>query len=130
MLQIIIHSKFVKFCVVGAVSTVIDVIVLYALVEFIHMNLFVGASISLIVASIHGYTLNRIFTFQNINPNIKSQFVLYFIVSAVGLVLTLLLLKLFVDFMEIYYIYAKLVTVLLVTAWNFTINHLFVFRNS
>ncbi len=120
--------KFLIFCMVGVVSSAVDIALLYFFVEFAGLPLLVSASIALIAASINGYVLNKLFTFKDTSKKIKSQYLLYLAVSLGGLLLTLLLLSLFTKFFSLYYLHAKLITIVLVTAWNYTLNHYFVFK--
>lgn len=129
MIRVLLQNKLFKFCIVGSISTVIDVTLLFVLIEFFHLGLLVGVTVALLIASINGYTLNRIFTFKNASVHVKTQYLQYLTVSLVGLLLTLLCMSFLITNIHMYYVVAKVVTVFLVLGWNFTVNYVFVFKS-
>ncbi len=122
-------SSFVAFCIVGAISSSIDVGILYVLVEFFQFPVYPAAAVSLIVASLNGYILNKCFTFKDTSRKIKQQYLFFLLVALVGLILTLVFLRLFIDYFGLYYIYAKMLTLVIVVFWNFSANRTFVFTD-
>jgi putative flippase GtrA len=120
--------KFLIFCMVGAVSAAIDIALLYFFVERMGLPLLLSASIALFAASINGYILNKLFTFKDSSKRVKTQYLLYLAVSIGGLLLTLALLILLTEFFSLYYLHAKIITIVMVTAWNYILNHYFVFK--
>jgi putative flippase GtrA len=120
--------KLLIFCMVGAVSAAIDIALLYFFVETVGLPLLVSATIALFAASINGYILNKLFTFKDSSKRVKTQYILYLAVSIGGLLLTLALLTLFTELFAVYYLHAKLITIIMVTAWNYILNHYFVFK--
>lgn len=121
-------TTFGIFCLVGAVSTAIDIAVLYTLVEFAHIPVLLAATVSLLLASVNGFLMNKFLTFKDVSQQLKLQYVLYLLISLIGLGLTLILLKAFIGMFNMYYLYAKMITVVIVVAWNFTANSLLVFK--
>lgn len=125
-----LSRTFLVFCTVGLISSLIDIAVLYTLVEFIGMSVLPSAAVGVLVASINGYILNKLYTYNDPSKKVATQYVAYLFVSLVGLALTLLLLKLFIEWFGLHYLVAKVFTIVLVTSWNFTINSLFVFTKT
>jgi len=123
-----LFRKFVLFCFVGGISSLIDLAVLITLVEFFGVPVLPASGVGVLVASINGYILNRVLTFKNKSQKIAGQYIAYLLVSLVGLLLTLLCMHIFIEYVHLHYIIAKLITIVLVTSWNFTVNHLFVFK--
>ncbi len=124
-----LFSKYVVFCLVGAVSSTIDVSILYVLVEFFAVPLYVAATLAIVCSSINGFILNKILTFKNNSRNIYQQYAFYFLVCLGGLGFTLFFLWLFTEHAGLHYLVAKLITIVIVTLWNFNINNFFVFKN-
>ncbi len=128
------YKTFYKYGVVGVLGTLIDVGILYLLVEVSGINpetnglFYIFATISFVLAVINNFALNRIWTFSNRERNIKKQFAKFFIISLVGLALTQSLLFIFVSQLSIWYIAAKLLTSIIVLLWNFTANKYWTFR--
>lgn len=122
-------KNFILFCAVGATSSLIDISLLYIGVDFLHIPLLISATFSFILASTNGYLLNQKFTFKHsLSPNFK-QYMKFFVVSLVGLGLTLVLLHILTNTFNMYYMHAKIITVLLVVFWNYSISTLWAFKN-
>lgn len=106
-------QQFIKFCLVGATSTVIDFSVLalldkvvrlparflqlfaahpawHAFAEHHHMGFLVAAAISFTLAVSNGFYFNRRWTFADVpTENPRRQYVQFVLVNIVGLLLTL-----------------------------------------
>lgn len=80
---------FVKYSIVGAVGTLIDVAGFAALLAFTPLNRFIAATISFIAAVINNFTFNKIWTFHDHSTAVTTQFTKFFIVSVGGLILNL-----------------------------------------
>lgn len=121
-------KKFVIFCFVGLSSSIIDISILYALVEFVHAPMVAALMLAHVAGSINGFFLNRIITFKSKSKKIKTQYALFLGVTLIGLCLTLILMHFLISTFSMYYIYAKMITIVLVTGWNFTASTFFVFH--
>lgn len=123
------HGKpFVKYAIVGLSGTLIDLVSLYLLVEFFFLPVLLAASLAFILAVINNFILNKFWTFRHPSKNYKKLFIKFLIVSLVGLGLTLLSMYLLVYLLAIWYIAAKIITSVLVVAWNFLANRLWTFK--
>ena len=122
-------KNFTLFCIIGATSSLIDIALLYVGVDVLHIPLLISATFSFILASTNGYLLNQRFTFKHsLPPNFK-QYIKFFIVALIGLCLTLILLHILTNTFNMYYMHAKIITVLLVVFWNYSISTLWAFKN-
>lgn len=124
-----LFGRFALFCMIGAVSTSIDVAVLFVLVEHAHISVLPAATCALIAGSINGFILNKRFTFKDTSERYTHQYLAYLFVSAVGLLLTLGILYVGVHMLDLHYLIAKAIAVVLVTSWNFSVNYLLVFTH-
>ena len=115
---------------VGAVSTLIDISLLFALVEYLELPVLLSATISLSIASINGYILNKRLTFKDHSTKYAWQYISYLIVSCIGLLLTLGILAIGIHVFHLHYLLAKVIAVILVTSWNFSVNYLLVFTHT
>ncbi len=117
-----------KYSLVGATSAIIDIGILALLVEYAHLHLLIAAVLSFCVAVGNGFFWNKKWTFQNTSPRIARQYIKFFLTSLVGLCLNLLFLSLFVYWLRLWYITAKIITSAIVFFWNFTVNKFWTFR--
>ena len=124
------YRQFIKFCVVGTISTLIDIgtyTLLTRLFEFFQEHYLIANIIAFLIALINSYSLNRKFTFRNKNKKVGVQFSKYITVYTIGIGLSTGLMYVFVDIFGIYDIFAKLLTVGVVLFWNFFASKFFIF---
>jgi dolichyl-phosphate beta-glucosyltransferase len=120
-------KSFIRYGIVGVLGTAVDVVSLYILVEFLKLPLLVATTGSFLLAVSHNFILNKIWTFENKSTNYKKLYIKFLLVSAIGLLLTDISMFLQAEVMGLWYIYAKLITSILVLAWNFLGNKYWTF---
>ena len=123
-------EQFFKYCVVGTSSALIDLGGLYLLVEYANFSVIPAATISFLVAVVNGYAFNRIWTFKSKASNYQKQFVTFLLVALVGLALNTLFMFLFVEQIRIWYMFAKVLTSILVLGWSFLANRYWTFETT
>jgi putative flippase GtrA len=121
-------AQFVKFCVVGASGTVIDFGLTYLFKEKVHLNKYISNSIGFISAATSNYILNRIWSFENHNPAIGEQYMLFMSISLLGLLINNGVIYLLTKKLHMNFYVAKVIATGVVTLWNFVMNYLFTFR--
>lgn len=131
---------FIRYAIVGSIGTGVDVGVLYLLVEYLDIPVLVATVFSFIAAVINNFVLNKYWTFQNKHTNIRKQFIKFFLVAGIGLVLTLGFMFIFVHVLVIPnlplfsktipgYVIAKMITSVIVLVWNFLGNKFWTFND-
>lgn len=73
------------------------------------------------------YILNRIWTFQNENPDITGQYLRFLGIAAVGLVINNATIYVLHGRFRLNFYLAKLFAIGVVTFWNFFMNYFFTF---
>lgn len=121
-------AQFVKFCVVGASGTVIDFGLTYLFKEKVHLNKYISNSIGFLSAATSNYILNRIWSFENHNPAIGEQYMLFMSISLLGLLINNGVIYLLTKKLHMNFYVAKVIATGVVTLWNFVMNYLFTFR--
>ena len=121
-------GKFLKFGVVGLSGTAIDFFFTWLCKEKLRWNKFISNSIGFTLAATSNYLLNRIWTFESENPEVGREYLSFFLVSLVGLLLNNIFLYLFHEKAKLNFYLAKAFAIALVTVWNFLANYLFTFR--
>ena len=110
---------FINYLLIGGFSSLIDIGLLYFLTEFFGLWYFYSSIISYLGGVIPNYTLNKYFNFKNKSKKIIPQFTAFLLVSVWGLFITQILIFLFVEFFNLWYIIAKIITIAIVIFWNF-----------
>ncbi|MFH1457409.1 MAG: GtrA family protein [Patescibacteria group bacterium] len=121
-------QQFFKFCVVGTIGAIIDIGGLFVLVEFVHIHYLLAATISFTVAVINSYFLNKYWTFQNKGNNHAKQFVIFVLVSVVGLLINLGVMYSLVEWLAVWYLLSKAIASIIVLFWNFFMNKYVTFK--
>jgi putative flippase GtrA len=127
MVDSLLISKFLKFCVVGASGMLIDFGITWLLKERIKVNKYVANSTGFILAATSNYILNRIWTFQSHDPQIASQYLSFIIISLVGLGINNLVIYILNDRLRYNFYLSKLFAIAVVTLWNFLMNLMITF---
>ena len=130
-------KRFLRFAVVGAIGSVIDIGSLTIFKEVFHLDTLIANTTSFLLGTINNYTLNRLWTFKDTRKgSVIGQFVQYASVSAVGLLLNDLLvtslegpLGLLFGSPERGYLPAKIFATGVVLFWNFLGNRFWTFRH-
>ena len=121
-------EQFVKFCVVGLSGTIIDFGLTYIFKEKVRLNKYISNSIGFLSAATSNYILNRIWSFENHNPAIGEQYMLFMAISLLGLLINNGVIYLLTKKLHLNFYVAKVIATGVVTLWNFVMNYLFTFR--
>lgn len=109
----------------GASSSISGVT--YLCKEWLKLNKYVANSLGFLCASTSNYILNRIWTFQNENPDITGQYLRFLGIAAVGLVINNATIYVLHGRFRLNFYLAKLFAIGVVTFWNFFMNYFFTF---
>jgi len=114
--------KFIKFCIVGATGVFVDFGITYVCKEYIKIPKYISNAIGFTFATSTNYFFNRIWTFASDDPEIFTEYFLFFVVSVVGLGINTLVLWFFVDKYKKNFYLAKLYAMGVASVWNFLAN--------
>lgn len=120
--------KFIKFGVVGLSGVLIDFGFTWVCKERLKIQKYWSNAIGFSIAASWNYFFNRIWTFQSQNPEIMTEFGLFFIISLIGLAINTLVLWLLVSRYKKNFYISKLFAIGVATAWNFLANYFITFN--
>lgn len=113
-------KQALRFCVVGAICTIIDFAVLILLREVFGVNYLIANVAAFTVSVIVNYFLSMRFVFQGKkDANKIREFIIFVILSAIGLGLNELLMWLSVSNLGLSYIWGKVIATAIVMVYNF-----------
>ncbi len=119
-----------KFAVVGSIGLVIDFGITLLLRDGLLVNGYLSSTCGFAVAASSNYYINSKWTFkENATTSSSKQFVLFFIISLIGLGLKLLLLRVFQNAAIPFYT-SKILAVAVIFMWNFMANKFITFRKT
>ncbi len=119
-------TRFLKFCAVGALGTLINTGILWLLTERLGFYYLLSSVFSIEAAIISNFLLNDRFTFADRRRENSSPFWIrmlkYNLVSLSGLVINMGVLWLLTSAAGIYYLFSNLAGIAAATLWRFTVN--------
>jgi putative flippase GtrA len=128
-------KQFVKFAVVGAIGTIVNLAVLKLTLElwgqFNESTPFVveafASGLAFAVAVVNNYLLNRRWTFRS-SGTMGAEFLKFLVVSLCGLVLNELVFWVFRARLDLHVMVSQLLAIACVLPFNFIVNKLWSFR--
>lgn len=127
MVQGKVFVKFMKYSLVGCISTFIYFLSVFVFIEGLQMDPVLGSAVAFIIMTIASFFLNVKYTFGS---SITQQKALRFLtVSTIGFILNLLLIYVIVHIFAFHYLVGELVTVLVIPIVNFLLNNYWTFQS-
>lgn len=123
-----IKKKFIRFCLSGAIATLVDVSLLYVFTEFIGIWYLTSATLSFIIGTLIHYAISSFWVFESRHKTLK-QYLIFVLVQTVGLAINLLVIFILVEYFNWWYIFGKLIAVVIGVMWNYFANLKITFKN-
>ena len=128
-------KQFISYFFVGGVAAIVEWVMFFIFANVLQINYFVSTVIAFIFSTTANWILGRITTFKDNNTykdkKAKESF-LVFVVSAIGLLFTLILMYLFVTVMgfdsSLGKTLSKIAATGIVFIWNFLIRKLVIYK--
>lgn len=113
-------AQFMKFGVVGVIAFFIDYLTMIALTELAGVPYLISTTISFIVSVIFNYIASMRYVFAHKEGMSRGkEFIIFVILSAIGLVINDISMYVGVEFMGIDYRITKIFATAIVAVWNF-----------
>lgn len=123
-----VAGRFLRYCVVGGIGTVIHFASTIALVELGGIDPVVASIIGFVAALLVSFALNRQWTFAS-RASITSSLARYVTVSIFGFVLNAGIMIAVTKWLGLSYLVGLALVVLIIPAVNFTLNARWTFRH-
>jgi len=121
--------KIIRFGITGGLGFCIDFGTTYFCKEKLRWNKYIANTIGFSLAVINNYIINRTWTFQSHDPNIGKQFLLFLLISILGLLINTAILYFFHEKRGKHFYLSKLFAVFVVFIWNFSANSFITFHD-
>lgn len=119
-------AQFMKFGIVGVTAFLIDYGLMVALTEFFGVPYLISNTISFTVSVVFNYVASMRYVFERRDDmSRRREFIIFVVLSIIGLILNDLFMWLFVSVWFIDYRIAKIIVTVLVAIWNFVTRKIF-----
>lgn len=121
-----LFNQIMKFGVVGGIAFIIDYICLIISKEIFGLSVLLSAAIAFIISVIFNYILSIKWVF-NVNKEIdqKKNFIIFIVLSIIGLILTEIIMWFGTDIIKISYLIVKIFATAIVMVFNFITRKIF-----
>lgn len=119
-------AQFMKFGIVGVIAFVIDYGFMVLLTEVFGVPYLISTTVSFIISVIFNYFASMRFVFKRKDDmSRRREFIIFVVLSVIGLVINDVFMWLIVDFLFIDYRISKIVVTFIVAVWNFVTRKIF-----
>ncbi|QUF83047.1 GtrA family protein [Clostridium butyricum] len=119
-------NQIIKFGIVGVLAFLIDYVLLFLLVEYLGMYYLISSAISFTVSVVFNYICSMKFVFARRDDiSKKKEFIVFLILSIVGLLINQAMMWIMVEKLLIYYMISKIIVTGIVMIWNFISRKIF-----
>ena len=123
------QSQIRRFVLVGAGTVSVDYAALYAMTSRMHVGYLISTAVAFMVASTLNYLLSAWWVFESGKLSRILEFSFFVVTSLAGLVINQLSMWLLVSLCGLNYLFAKAISIVIVTVWNFVSKKKLVFLN-
>lgn len=114
-----LFEQIIKFGLVGFLCFFIDYGIMVFLTEIVNINYLISSGISFTVSVIVNYVLSLTFVFDTKKGNKIKEFVIFVVLSVIGLGINQVLMWFCVDILGIFYMISKIGATAVVMVYNF-----------
>ena len=119
-------SQFLRFLVVGGVSTAVQYVTLWLLVE-VGVGVVLASALGFTLGAVVSYMVNYLYTFKSDQKHREAAF-RFIVVASMGLLFNTGLMTLFLIILPVHYFISQALATVLVLFWNFSANRRWTFR--
>lgn len=123
------YGQIIRYLFAGGIATLSNLLVLFVCVNYFKFWYLSSTIISFCIAVIISYSLQKFFVFKdNGKENINKQFLHFFTYQFVMLGVNTLLMYLFVDIINIWYLLAQVISALIIAFANYIYFNKIIFK--
>ena len=130
IINIIFVSRFLKFSLIGLISTIINYLIFYILFIFFNIFYVFSSIVGYVIGLILGYYFNKKYTFSNKILAGKSYIVKYTFCQILGLISQQIVLISLVEILLIDPIYSNIISIVFAAIVSFLLIENFVFEEN
>ena len=119
-----------KFGIVGGIAFIIDYFILIVCKELLNLNILLSSGIAFSISVIYNYIASIKWVFNTKkNSNKKNNFIIFIILSIIGLIITEIIMNIGTNNLNINYLIVKIISTIIVMIFNFITRKIFLENN-
>jgi len=123
-----VAKKFVKYNLSGGMQFATDLFLLWFFTDVLGIYYIFSAVISVLCSSIIGYTLNRKYVFEKSKRKFLEGYPIFLVITFIKMIAIVGFLFVFVDVLKIYYLFARLLTGIIIVTLMYIIHTKITFK--
>lgn len=125
----LLSNKLISYVFVGGIATIVEWICFYIFSEKMGMFYQLGTVLAMLISTFANWLVGRLWTFRDAaKGNIILEIGKIYATSAIGILLNMLLMWIFVSKMSIEQMIAKILATIIVFAYNYLVRRLVIYR--
>lgn len=123
------YKDKIKFVVAGFLATVVNLFFLFIFFQLLEIKIIYAASSAWLLAFIISFSLQKFWTFRNFSiKKMPKQLLYYIIILIISLILNARWMYLLVEGLEIYYLLAQIIVILVIGFLNYFVYKFIIFK--
>jgi putative flippase GtrA len=121
-------TRFYKYFIVGFLTFILDLLLLYIFTDVLLFNYLLSAGIAYVVAISINYYFSRKFVFSKTARKIDIGYYSFLLISGIGLLFLEILMAVFVEIFQFDYLLSRILVAGFIGIWNYLMNLYFNFK--
>lgn len=127
----ITHVRIARYLISGGIATALNLLLLYLGTDGLGLHYLLSSIISFSIATVASFLLQKFWTFKNASlTQTPAEFSLYLVLTLFNLVLNSALMFLFVSMLNVWYLFAQIITAAFIAIESYLFYKFAVFRSS
>ena len=118
--------QIIRFGIVGGTSFLIDYGIFTILSQLLHIHYLIASILSFSISVIYNYILSIKWVFDVTKKQTSKEFIVFVILSVIGLGINSLIMYISVDLMHIHEMISKIIATAIVMVYNFITRKIFI----
>ncbi|MEB3312053.1 MAG: GtrA family protein [Snowella sp.] len=124
----LLNLRIFKFLGVGGFCAGLSLLIMYGFTSLLGINYLISTVISIVVTNFIGFALNKYYTFQTHKKLFWREMWKYYSVMLSSYILNVIIMYFLVDFINIWYIYANILLIVILTPYNYLLHRNWSFK--
>lgn len=127
--ELVNKSSFLRFCITGALNTLVDTGIYTALINLLGVNIYIAQVFGYSAGIVNSYCINRSWTFRSKSSFFGREMYRFLLVNVSILLMSLALMYALNKYLALHYLVMKAVTVVFTISVGFVLNRMVVFKD-